>query len=207
MNILRNTILLAVFCLFSSAVIGADKVAEQIMKTYQDQSDKLKKTTVDKLKARQAALQKSGDENAAGEIQTMIDNMEVQGNIKEQMITVPAKAADRGVKIGDFKKGDKITLQYVKGTWTHNKDRAKLLSPDEAGGVVPVEIFAQAKKPVDTKSFGDIPKGTSSVPFEYTFEEDVKDVVLRIRIYSGGGYDQRLCEGEVTYKVTVEKFK
>ncbi len=76
MNIFRNTILLAALCLFSSELLGADKVAEQIMKTYQDSSDKLKKTTVEKLKVRQEAVKKSGDDKSAEEIQSMISELE-----------------------------------------------------------------------------------------------------------------------------------
>ena len=86
----KHIVLLAVLCLFSLALLGADKVAEQIVKNCDEQIQKVKKAAVEKLKARQAALQKSGDENAAGEIQTMIDDLEVQGNAKtKEIISLP----------------------------------------------------------------------------------------------------------------------
>ena len=170
------------------------------MKTYQDQSDKLKKTTVDKLKARQAALQKSGDENAAGEIQTMIDNMEVQGNAKEKMITVMAKFYDRGTPLGNFKKGDKITFQYVKGTWTNDKEKDKMVNPDDVNHYYTV-VCSKLKANVPTEQVVTLPKATQAIPFTYVFEQDTKNVFLSVT-YGGG---MRNPDGEVTYKVTIEK--
>lgn len=68
MDILRNTILLAFLCLFSSALIGADKVAEQIVNDF----EKDKQSAIQKLKARQDALTKAGMAEEAKEVEEMI---------------------------------------------------------------------------------------------------------------------------------------
>ncbi len=73
---LKHLIMLLSLCLFSAAVFGADKVAEQIVSDGQKQIEKIKKSMFDKLKARQAAFQKSGDENSVEEIQGMISELE-----------------------------------------------------------------------------------------------------------------------------------
>ena len=198
----KHIVLLAVLCLFSLALLGADKVAEQIVKNCDEQIQKVKKAAVEKLKARQAALQKSGDENAAGEIQTMIDDLEVQGNAKTKEITFSAKSGLRGTIIGNFKKGDKITLQYVKGVWSPSKKDLKPMNPDSnpSGTTGMALLFYKNTPNVPDEILSTIPTGTQTTPFTYTFDVNCKNVSLRCNASSWNDAD-----GEVVYKVTIEK--
>ncbi len=197
----QKSTLLAVFCLSASLLTAQDKVAEQIMKGYDEQWGKLKKTTVEKLKARQTALEKSGKTDDAEEIQTMIDDMEVQADAKEKMITVTAASRERGTKLGNFKKGDKITFQYVKGLITPNKESIKLGNPDAGDPSGLIELFAKPKANVPDDSLTSLPKGTAQTPFSYEFENNTKNVSLRL-IWGGGAW---IPDGEVVYKITIER--
>ncbi len=200
---MKKIIVMLILTLFFLSAQAADKVAEQIVKSSDEQIQKVKKAAVEKLKARQAALQKTGDENAVEEIQSMIDDLEVQGNAKEKKITVTAVSKERGTKLGNFKKGDKITFQYVKGELTPSKEDLKPFSPDStsAHGEA-IELFSKPKSNVPDESIAKLPVGTAKTPFSYVFDGDVKNVALR---FISGWAGWKTPDGEVVYKVTIEK--
>ena len=112
----KHIVLLAALCLFSSALIGADKVAEQIVKDF----EKYKQSTIDKLKMRMDALAKAGKDQDAKEVEGMIANItaELPSGMSATKDTVKNDSAD---KLNKFYTKLKESLVKVKTDFNSGK--------------------------------------------------------------------------------------
>jgi hypothetical protein len=109
-----------------------------------------------------------------------------------------------GFPLGALRKGDTITLQYVKGMWkdhglmaTVNPDAVEVEGQDNSRMVI-------AEAAVDGKPGAVvliIPPGTMESPFVYNVTNTVEAAVLRIKNNSEG----KANPGTVTYKVKLER--
>lgn len=107
MNILRNIILLSVFCLFSSALIGADKVAEQIVSNYKNTIESARADAIAKLKARQDSLAKAGKTEEAKEVEDMIAELE-----GEQVDTDGGNKEEKNEQLKKVEKFPEETIEF-----------------------------------------------------------------------------------------------
>jgi hypothetical protein len=110
-----------------------------------------------------------------------------------------------GTAIGPVAAGTKIVLQYVSGSWTHQNDaKYPAVSPDDIPATRPygeqdrLAIFAVDSDSGEPLCLTALPNGTANQPFEHTFAEAHRKVILRMP----GGYPQRRA-GSVRYRCTV----
>lgn len=83
----KHIVLLAVFCLFSSALLGADKVAEQLVSNYEKLIENAKSTVISKLKARQDALTKAGKTDEAKGVEDIITKMQDRDKTNDEAVS------------------------------------------------------------------------------------------------------------------------
>jgi serine/threonine protein kinase/formylglycine-generating enzyme required for sulfatase activity len=105
-------------------------------------------------------------------------------------------AADQiqGVVLGDFNKGDCLTIQYLSGEWTTCRERDKPYSPDASTGGL--RMFSEPHEHGFDFDI-EIPEGTSQKPFEFTFDRRVTNVAIGM----GDGHVGDNA-GSVVYRVT-----
>jgi hypothetical protein len=110
-------------------------------------------------------------------------------------LKIPANRV--GEPIGNFKKGDRIIIEYEDGVWTHWSGKVASSSPDAPDGSR-LKIMGQPKGELRLDVV--VPTDTKANPFEYVFEEDVKDVMLGMGdpTYSDNA-------GTVAYKIIIYK--
>ncbi len=109
--------------------------------------------------------------------------------------------SDIGTKLGSFKKGQTVVLQYVEGQWRMDKrsDSLPLLSPDNEGNIRDWYRCALCKRESEQcVKLAVLPGGTKNTPFRYTLGEDCNLWLKCNDIYFADN------KGTVTYSVTVE---
>lgn len=87
-------------------------------------------------------------------------------------ITIDAKS-EHGIDLGDVRKGQKVTLRYISGTWSYGGDMG---SPDENSCPIAISSFESGKEEIITT----VPRGTAKNPFEYRFQKPYQKVVVKI---------------------------
>ncbi len=212
----RNTILLGAICLFSSAVFGADKVAEQIVNDFEND----KQSTIAKLKTRQDALEKAGKSEDAKSVKEMIGKIEnsafdgeteeVDGNTNAevgkngipkgaQKVTVLATSHE-GVSLGKFKKNEKMEIAYVSGEWAHGGGGGPKSSPDvDDNEYRRCAITDFDKKKDRNEPIYFLPPNTSKKPLIYKFDKNYDNVSLRILEALNAKGSLMDNSGEITY--------
>lgn len=130
----------------------------------------------------------------------------LNGKPPEQSLEVaatPSKAAgaiaarsDIGLPLGSAKKGQRIRVQYVSGTWSSTGGPP--VSPDDAPhAFVKVAVVGLINGEEEVAMV--IPNGTKSHAFSEDFKKDYEQVWLRINDHTKSDN-----VGEVTYKVSIK---
>jgi hypothetical protein len=124
------------------------------------------------------------------------DNTSAQGapRLSFKTVKVPANKAT-GWVLGKVSKGDKISIQYVSGMWSHHWANPILTSPDSSDKVACVICIKQSD---EYGVLAKIPTNTKEQPFEYTFDNAYESVILKCP----WGPES---VGEAVYKIAVTK--
>ncbi len=122
---------------------------------------------------------------------------------RAQIFSVEAKS-DAGTFLGQYKAGDKITIQYEHGTWTIDTG-LPLLNPDvkelaiEPGCATFYRCGLYESVSNTLQLLTIIPYESARMPFSYTFRSDTKAFLLMNDYF--GRYNN---DGSVTYRLTKE---
>lgn len=112
----------------------------------------------------------------------------------EQVYSIDAKD-DKGTLVGPAKKGQRIHVQYVEGTWSVSE--GKMHSPEEPG--LPMhQVAIIGTTPAGEEVVALIPAGTKKHLFSESFKKDYTEV--RLRSNDGTRGDNF---GTVKYKVSI----
>ena len=126
-----------------------------------------------------------------------------RSNGKGQNVTIDSTSPDGG-KLGSFKEGQTLTIQYVSGEWTFNKkagNKRPIQSPDIERTSIRYGIALFRKDSESNKwiRLAVIPVGTAEKRFSYSFERDVDHVALRMMDNTYGNN-----VGSVVYRVAAQ---
>jgi formylglycine-generating enzyme required for sulfatase activity len=121
---------------------------------------------------------------------------------EESIADISAQRED-GYVIGRLKKGQSITLQYVKGKWK-TWGRVATENPDavaqEQGDVCRLAICDGSKVTELSRVLAVVPPGTEKQPFAWTADRDYDRIILRINKKEKTGFEAN-PDGGVTYKL------
>lgn len=176
--------------------------ARQVVEIYDREVQSLRGKAINRLKSLQDAHTKSGDLEAATAVKNLTALYEAESKkspgpnaeeatepganeTKEERlvglgkVVVNAKAAHR---IGDLRKGERITIQYVEGKWAMSgadADPRNWTSPDDHQGGLGLGVYGTdgSGKVVHIV---DVPAGTKKRAFKVSFQADYQDVVIRM---------------------------
>lgn len=189
---------------------------------------RLNQVYLDKLKAIQEKYTKEGNLETALAIKAEIDRVTLESqemlgeaaslpqntdkaptlalvaNVATE-ITIEAKNED-GVTLGNLKKGDTITLQYVSGKW---KSHGSLASENPDAAVIShgddnrIGLFSKKVASSRPRLLTLVPAGTITKPFTFVVPDDFAAIVLRINIDPDNEWKSN--PGSVVYRVQVKK--
>ncbi|MEK7954328.1 hypothetical protein [Luteolibacter soli] len=182
---------LAAFLLSSGHLVSAADLpasAKAALEVYDREVAAAKVKAARQLQGVLEAETKKGDLDSALAVKAAIEELtgETQeapaGKLTGKQV-IKSTAAD-GLIIGSFKKGDKISLQYVEGRWAMSGDTSgdplKWTNPDEMKeGPLSLGIYAideAGKRTLLTA----VPASTAKKVFRYRFEKDCAKVSLRM---------------------------
>jgi len=122
-----------------------------------------------------------------------------------RLITIDA-GSPSGTRLGAFKKGQTITLQYVEGMWTVFTDaKTPWLeeSPDDEGKIRDWHRCALCKYDGQKNVLATLlPGGTKASPFSYTIEDDGEMALVCNDVIAGNRTHNN--KGTVTYRLDVK---
>ncbi|HBC89252.1 MAG TPA: hypothetical protein DCZ94_20115 [Lentisphaeria bacterium] len=99
---------------------------------------------------------------------------------KPAKTTIEVPAEFKGVSIGPIKKGQRITLKYLKGEISEDVSRFPKSNPDDKKSSRDVGIILAENVDGARGLIQALPRGTGKHAFMYKFEKDYGDVVLMI---------------------------
>ena len=111
---------------------------------------------------------------------------------------------ERGTKLGDFKKGDRVSIQYLSGKWV-GWPTDPMYSPDDPAFTGNSAGYGRPQLCIirtgSEETFELLPPNTKETPFIYVCEDDCK-LSLRMSDREGQWVDNK---GAVTYRVALLK--
>ncbi len=202
---------LGIFLLCAGIAIAADepKELEVARDAYRESvrraTEPFKTKYLSELGRLRETYTRAGKLSEALAIENEIRSLTGQGALPMAAITSDAAAkqtisissrSDTGAALGPAKKGQRIRVQYVDGTWTSSGNTQ--VSPDNAPHAfakVAVVGVAGGKEEIIMM----IPNGTKTRPFNEDFKKDYEQVFLRINDHTKADNS-----GDVTYKAAIK---